>query len=100
MAQDPILSIPKPLHKDGKQYYDSSAILTVGIICRANGTDLDSLAAKLGVSRTVMSLVLRGIDPCPPGFPGKMERLLRSYLGLPQAESKTETDSGGSAVSA
>lgn len=100
MSNAPILSIPKPLHKDGKLYYDGQAIVTVGVICRSAGTDLDYAASKLGVSRTIMSLVLRGIDPAPPGFPNKLERLLREYLGMPATDPKPDAESGNTAASA
>jgi hypothetical protein len=71
------------LRRDGKLYYLNDVQPRVLQACRHFEISFDQLAAKLGMTRPAMVLILKGYDPVPLPLKGMIDRLLDQVGLLP-----------------
>lgn len=71
------------LRRDGKLYYLTDAQPRVLEACRYFEISFDQLAEKLGMTRPVLLLILKGYDPVTPLLKGMIDRLLGQVGLLP-----------------
>lgn len=68
--------LPEPVSQAGTKYFPKATDLPVLQWCAARGLTLDALAAKVGIPRVNLSLMLKGVDPVPTA----VEKKLRSII--------------------
>lgn len=71
------------LRRDGKLYYLNDVQPRVLDACRHFEISFDQLANKLGMTRPVLLLILKGYDPVTPVLKGMIDRLLGQAGLLP-----------------
>jgi hypothetical protein len=71
------------LRRDGKLYYLTDVQPRVLDACRHFDISFDQLAEKLGMTRPVLLLILKGYDPVTPLLKGMIDRLLGQVGLLP-----------------
>jgi hypothetical protein len=71
------------LRRDGKLYYLTDVQPRVLEACRHFDISFDQLAGKLGMTRPVLLLILKGYDPVAPVLKGMIDRLLGQVGLLP-----------------
>lgn len=71
------------LRRDGKLYYLTDVQPRVLDACRHFDISFDQLAEKLGMTRPVLLLILKGYDPVTPVLKGMIDRLLGQVGLLP-----------------
>lgn len=72
------------LRRDGKLYYLTDVQPRVLEACRHFEVSFDQLAEKLGMTRPVLLLILKGYDPVALALKGMIDRLLGQAGLLPQ----------------
>ena len=83
------------LRRDGKLYYLNDVQPRVLEACRHFEISFDQLAEKLGMTRPVLLLILKGYDPVTPVLKGMIDRLLAQagQLSPLQAEGASMSES-------
>lgn len=83
------------LRRDGRLYYLNDVQPRVLEACRHFEISFDQLAEKLGMTRPVLLLILKGYDPVTPVLKGMIDRLLGQVGLLPMltAEGASMPDS-------
>jgi len=64
------------VHKrEGRYYAVGPALEAIAEACQVRGTTLDRVATEFAISRTALTLMLRGVDAMPPAIVERLQRL-------------------------